>query len=47
MVALTTREKAHRSKLVKEYNRLIDEKKKAYDKLMEYEKVLANRGHQG
>ena len=47
MAILTTREKAHRNKLVKEYNTLITKKKEAYDRLMSYEKVLDERKHNG
>ena len=40
MKELTTREKAHRAKLIKEYNDISIKKKEAYDRLMAYEKKL-------
>lgn len=46
-IPLTPREKAHRAKLVKEYNKLIEQKKEAYTRLMSYEKVLDERNHSG
>jgi len=43
MRELTTREKAHKNKLVRDYNELLAKKKEAYDKVMAYEEKLAKR----